>query len=144
MTTDVTQADAPFRSCAVGDRLPELAIPMDRTTIVAAAIASQDFEDVHHDPGKAQQRGTPDIFMSINSTNGFIDRYVTDWAGPTARLRRVKLRLGVPLFPGDVLTFTGEVTEVQGEVVTLKVVGSNERGAHVTSTVVLGPAEGQA
>ena len=108
---------------------------------MAAAIASQDFEDVHHDPGKAQGRGTPDIFMSINSTNGFVDRYVTDWAGPTARLRRVALRLGVPLFPGQTLTFTGEVTEVAGGLVTLKVVGANEHGPHVTSTVVLGPVE---
>lgn len=138
--TDAATAEAPYRSCRVGDRLPELAIPMDRTTIVAAAIASQDFEDVHHDSGKASERGMQDIFMSINSTNGFIDRYVTDWAGPTARLHRVKLRLGVPLFPGDVLTFTGEVTEVDGGRVTLKVTGSNERGPHVTSTVVLGPA----
>lgn len=131
--------EAPYLGCKVGDALPELAIAMDRTTIVAAAIASQDFEDVHHDPSKAQSRGTPDIFMSINSTNGFVDRYVTDWAGPTARLRRMSLRLGVPLFPGDTLTFRGQVSGVEDEVVTLAVTGSNDKGAHVTATVVLGP-----
>lgn len=130
-----------YRSSQVGDVLPELAIAMDRTTIVAAAIASQDFEDVHHDPGKAQGRGTPDIFMSINSTNGFVDRYVTDWTGPTARLRSVSLRLGVPLFPGDTLTFRGEVTEVVDGLVTLAVTGSNAKGPHVTATVVVGPVE---
>jgi len=120
---------------AVGDALPELAIPFDRTRIVAAAIASQDFEDVHHDPDKARERGTPDIFISINSTNGLIDRYVTDWAGPTCRVLSVSLRLGVPLFPGDTLTLTGEVTGVEDGVVTLAVKGSNARGVHVTSTV---------
>lgn len=125
-------------TCQVGDALPELAIPMDRTTIVAAAIASQDFEDVHHDPGKAQGRGTPDIFMSINSTNGFVDRYVTDWAGPSARLRSVSLRLGVPLFPGDTLTFRGEVTAVEDGLVTVALTGSNDKGPHVTATVVVG------
>ena len=62
----------------VGDRLPELSVHLDRTAIVAAAIASQDFEDVHHDPGLAQQRGMRDVFISINSTNGYIDRYVTE------------------------------------------------------------------
>ncbi len=85
---------------AIGDALPELAIPLDRTLIVATAIASQDFEDVHHDPAAAQGRGTPDIFMSINATNGFIDRYITDWTGPQGRIRSTSLRLGVPNFPG--------------------------------------------
>jgi acyl dehydratase len=130
---------ATYLGCKVGDALPELDIAMDRTTIVAAAIASQDFEDVHHDPGKAQGRGTPDIFMSINSTNGFVDRYVTDWAGPTARLRRMSLRLGVPLFPGDTLSFRGQVSAVDHDEVTLAVTGSNDKGAHVTATVVIGP-----
>jgi hypothetical protein len=120
---------------AVGTRLPQLQIPLDRTTIVAGAIASQDFEDVHHDPAKAQERGTPDIFLSINSTNGFLDRYVTDWTGPCGRIRRVSLRLGVPAFPGDVLTMTAQVTAVDGPVVTVAVVGSTARGAHVTAEV---------
>lgn len=122
---------------ALGDRLPELAIPFDRTTIVATAIASQDFEDVHHDPGKARERGMPDIFISINATNGFIDRYVTDVCGPATRIRKVSLRLGLPLFPGDTLTFAGEVIEATRDTVTIKVTGSHERGVHVSARVTV-------
>jgi hypothetical protein len=128
----------------VGTELPAMELPLDRTTIVATAIASQDFEDVHHDPGKAQERGTPDIFMSINSTNGFVDRYVTDWAGAAARITHVALRLGVPNFPGDTMRLTGEVTAVDGDTVTLRVLGANERGVHVTADVTLVPAGGNA
>lgn len=123
--------------CVVGTTLPELALPLDRTTIMATAIASQDFEDVHHDPGKANERGTPDIFMSINATNGFVDRYVTDVFGPATRIKRVSLRLGVPNFPGDTMTFAGEVTSVDDGAVLLKVVGRNPRGAHVTAQVTI-------
>jgi acyl dehydratase len=126
----------------VGTTLPELAIELDRTTIVAAAIASQDFEDVHHDPGKAAERGTPDIFMSINSSNGFVDRYVTDWTGPEGRIASVSLRLGVPAFPGDTLRLTGEVVAVDADRSTIRVVGSNDRGPHVTAEVVVVPAGG--
>ncbi|MBB1156254.1 MaoC/PaaZ C-terminal domain-containing protein [Amycolatopsis dendrobii] len=122
---------------ALGDRLPELAIPFDRTAIVATAIASQDFEDVHHDPGKAAERGMPDIFISINATNGFIDRYLTDVCGPATRIRRVSLRLGLPLFPGDTLTFAGEVIEATEDAVTIKVAGSHERGVHVSARVTV-------
>jgi hypothetical protein len=129
--------------CRVGTQLPVLELPLDRSTIVATAISSQDFEDVHHDPGKAQERGTPDIFMSINSTNGFIDRYVTDWAGPASRITRVALRLGVPNFPGDTMRCTGEVTGVDGDAVTLRVIGANERGVHVTADVTLVPMAGE-
>ncbi|WP_235736444.1 MaoC/PaaZ C-terminal domain-containing protein [Nocardioides alcanivorans] len=128
-----------FPAFEVGTKLPDLAIPLDRTTIVATAIASQDFEDVHHDPGKAQGRGTPDIFMSINSTNGFIDRYVTDWTGPTGRIRKVSLRLGVPNFPGDTMTMTGEVVDIEGDAAVIKVVGRNSKGPHVTAQVVVAP-----
>jgi acyl dehydratase len=124
----------PFPEFRVGDQLPELSIPIDRTTIAAAAIASQDFEDVHHDPGKAAERGTPDIFMSINSTNGLVDRYITEWTGPTARITNVELRLGVPMFPGDHLTFTGEVVDDTSGA-TVKVVGANARGVHVSGEV---------
>ncbi|MDX2676700.1 acyl dehydratase [Streptomyces soliscabiei] len=121
----------------VGTRLPELAIALDRTAIVAGALASQDFEDVHHDPGKAQERGTPDIFMSINTTNGHIDRYITDWTGPTGRITSVKLRLGIPNFPGDTMQLAGEVVERTERETTIAVTGSNARGVHVTARVTV-------
>lgn len=131
-----------MNGCAVGTRLPELDLPLDRSVIVATAIASQDFEDVHHDPDKARQRGTPDIFMSINATNGFLDRYVTDWAGPASRVTHVALRLGVPNFPGDTMRLRGTVTAVDGDLVTVQVTGANDRGVHVTAELTLQRLDG--
>lgn len=130
--------------CSVGDTLPELRIPMDRTLIMATALASQDFEDVHHDPSKANDRGTPDIFMSINSTNGFLDRYLTDIFGPAVRIRRVSLRLGTPNFPGDTMTLTGEVVEASADAVTIAVIGRNANGTHVTAKATLTSSPGGA
>jgi hypothetical protein len=126
-----------LRESTVGTKLPELAVPLDRTAIVAGAIASQDFEDVHHDPGKAESRGLPDIFMSINTTNGHVDRYVTDWTGPTGRITSVGLRLGVPNFPGDTMVLRGEVVERTDSETTIAVTGSNERGVHVTARITV-------
>jgi acyl dehydratase len=125
----------------VGDRLPELAVPITRTLIVAGALATRDYEDVHHDPQRAIERGTPDVYMSINNTNGLIGRYVTDWTGPGAVLTRLATRLGTPNFPGDTMTLTGEVVAKTGDTVQIAVTGTNSRGAHATSeiTVRLGP-----
>lgn len=122
---------------AVGEQLPPLEIPLTRTLIVATAIASRDYQDVHHDPSLAVERGSPDIFMNILTTNGFVGRFVTDWAGPTARLKRCSIRLGAPNYPGDTMTMTGEVTAVEGDEITVSVKGSNSLGDHVTGTVVL-------
>jgi acyl dehydratase len=122
---------------AVGEQLPELRIPITRTLIVATAIAGRDYQDVHHDPELARERGSKDVFMNILTSNGLVGRYVTDWAGPAARLRKVAIRLGAPNYPGDVMTMTGEVTEVVGELVTVAVRGANSLGAHVTGTVTL-------
>ncbi len=121
----------------VGEQLPPLEIPLTRTSIVATAIASRDYQDVHHDPTLAVEKGSPDIFMNILTTNGYVGRFVTDWAGPTARLKKVAIRLGAPNYPGDTMRITGEVTAVEGDEITVKVVGSNRLGDHVTGTVVL-------
>ncbi len=134
-----------FEEIAVGDTLPELAIPLDRTLIVATAIASRDYQDVHHDPGLAVERGSPDIFMNILTTNGFVGRFVTDWAGPGARIESVSIRLGAPNYPGDTMTLTGTVTAAEVPagrddgrgVVEVAVRGANSRGDHVTGTVRL-------
>lgn len=119
----------------VGEELPELVVPLTRTLIAATAIASRDYQDVHHDPGLAQERGSPDIFMNILSTNGFVGRFVTDWAGPDAVIKKVAIRLGVPNYPNDTMTLRGTVEAVEDGVATVKVVGSNSLGDHVTGTV---------
>jgi acyl dehydratase len=131
-----------FVGVAVGDELPSLELPITRTLIVAGALASRDYQDVHHDQELARQRGSKDIFMNILTTNGLVGRYVTDWSGPRGRLTAVDIRLGAPNYPGSVMTLTGSVTE-KGPVaedgatglVTVSVRGANELGDHVTGTV---------
>lgn len=125
---------------AVGTKLPELQIYGDPTFIVSTAIATRDYQDVHHDRDKAQAKGSKDIFVNILTDTGLVGRYVTDWAGPNAVITSIKLRLGVPWYAYDTITFRGEVTAVDGAHVTLKVVGSNSLGDHViaTSTLTVG------
>jgi hypothetical protein len=138
----VTHGTRHLDEVQVGDQLPELAIPLTRTVIVTTAIASRDYQDVHHDPGLAVERGSQDIFMNILSTNGFVGRFITDWAGPGAVIEQVSIRLGAPNYPGDTMVLTGRVTKVESGGRTdgrgtaeVALRGANSRGDHVTGTV---------
>ncbi|GLV75112.1 hypothetical protein Shyhy02_31120 [Streptomyces hygroscopicus subsp. hygroscopicus] len=120
-----------------GDELPPLRIPITRTLIVAGALASRDFQDVHHDAEAAREKGSPDIFMNILTTNGLVGRYITDHFGPRARLRKVAIRLGAPNYPGDEMVLTGEITSVADGVAEVAVTGRNGIGHHVTGKVTV-------
>ena len=122
----------------VGETLPGTPIDVTATLIVAGAFASRDFEPVHHDREAANASGMKDIFLNILATNGLVIRYVTDWTGPDAIVRKSSIRLGVPHFAGETLTLTGSVTEISQEGdVTISVRGANVRGDHVTGTVTV-------
>jgi acyl dehydratase len=128
-----------LKDVSVGMALPELPIPVTTTMIVAGALASRDFTPLHHDRSAAQAGGMQDVFMNILTTNGLVGRYVTDWAGPDAVLRRVAIKLGAPNLPGDTMRLTGTVRAKDDEagVVEVQIAGTNSWGDHVTGTVVV-------
>ncbi len=134
----MTAVDAPagLRPEA-GHQLPDLVIEASVRNIVATAIASRDYQDVHHDVALAQERGSKTIFTNILTSNGYVLKYVTDWAGPLSVVKTSKIRLGVPNYAGDTMTMRGEVTKVQGSLVEIAVRGTNSLGDHVVGTVTV-------
>ncbi len=129
------------KEIAVGDELPPFDLPVTSTVIVAGAIASRDFMPAHHDREFAMAQGAPDMFMNILTTNGYVSRFVTDWAGPEAMVRSIKIRLGAPAVPGQPLRFSGQVAQTSHEgdecVIELAVRAANELGDHATGSVVV-------
>jgi acyl dehydratase len=120
--------------------IPEWSLPLTPTTIVSTAIATRDWQDVHHDRDAAQAAGSQDIFMNILTTNGLVEKFVVDWArremghGHT-ELKGIAIRLGAPAHPYDTLTFSGTVTSVEDGIATIDVVGRVSLGDHATGTV---------
>jgi uncharacterized protein len=120
--------------------LPEWSLQVTPTVVVSTAIATRDFYPVHHDRDFAVRGGSADIFLNILTTTGLVQRYVTDWTGPEAIVRAVSIRLGVPCYAGDTLTFSGRVTDDTGPGGgdrVIAVTGSCSLGDHVTGTVRL-------
>ena len=128
-----------FKDVSVGTKLPEVAIDITTTGIIAGAIASRDYTPVHHDKVAAQSQGLQDVIMNILTTNGLVGRYVTDWAGSDAIVKGVAIKLGAPNLPGDTMKMRGTVTAKDEREATIKidVVGTNTWGDHVTGTVAV-------
>ena len=126
-----------MRTLHAGQGVPQWSLPLTPTTIVSTAIATRDWQDVHHDRDVAQAAGSKDIFMNILTTNGLVERFVVDWAGPDTELKGIAIRLGAPAYPYDTLSFRGTVTAVSDGLATIEVVGSVSLGDHVTGTVTV-------
>lgn len=134
----------------VGTRLPELTVPITHTFITAGALATRDFQPVHHDTAYAVARGLPDVITNIWTTHGMISRLLTDWSGPEAMITDIDLRLGESNYPGDVLTLSGRVSRLEAgsepdeTVVTIEFSGDNGHGVHVAGSARLSLLESAA
>jgi uncharacterized OB-fold protein/acyl dehydratase len=124
-------------SVSVGEKLATWVKDVTPTLVVSGALATRDFQDVHHDRDLANARGSADIFLNINTSVGLMGRYVGDWVGPEAIVTATRVRLGAPAYPYDPLIFTGEVTEADAATgrVVVKVRARNSLGDHVSGTV---------
>jgi acyl dehydratase len=146
-TTKTRTTTLKWDDIELGDEVTPLDVPITTTMIVAGAIASRDFMPVHHDRDYANKQGSPNLFMNILTSNGYCVRFLTDWAGPEAMVKKLSIRLGVPCFPDDPLHFTGSVTgKSEGKdgenfvEVTFK--AANSLGNHVSGTAVLSLLDG--
>jgi hypothetical protein len=128
-------------SAEVGTELPGWDLPITPTLVVSTAIATRDFQDVHHDRDLAQGHGSKDIFLNILATTGLVQRYVGEWArdalGPDFRIHSCALRLGAPAYPYDTLSFSGTVTDENDGVLSVDVVGAVSLGNHVNATLTV-------
>ena len=129
-----------LKKVQVGDKLPPLVIDIHAGLVVAGALATRDFEPVHHDKAAAQAIGLPDVFMNILTSQALMTRYATDWSGPEAVVKSLDIRLGAPNVPGMTMTITGEITakDDKAGTVDIAVLGENNVwGMHMQGSVRL-------
>ena len=109
-------------------------IPVTTTLVIAGALASNDFEKVHHDREVAQAQGLRDIIMSIITTTGLVARAARELFPANNPIREISLRLETPVCPGDTLVFSGEAGDAGAN--NCMIVGQTEYGKHVRASVV--------
>ena len=101
---------------SVGDTIPLLSYDVTSTTVVLGALATRDWRPQHHDYHFATERnGVKDIFLNSPNQLAWLERYLTDWSGPTGRVGRLSFRMLDSIFPGDTMVFTGTVTSIDND-----------------------------
>lgn len=130
-----------FEAIHEGEQLPGLAVKVSPTLIIAGALASQDYQDVHHDFLYIAQRGHPTVFMNMMTVSGLVGRFVSDWSGPDGIVRGHTLRLGRPNYAGDVLRLSARVARVEvadgRRLATVEFTGENSLGRAIDGNVVV-------
>ncbi len=94
----------------VGQTLPALTVSMTAQRIISGAVATRDWQPIHHDQALAQQSGLRGIILNAPSQAGWISKYITDWAGPSVRIQRLSFRMKDSICPGDTMQLSGEIT----------------------------------
>lgn len=127
-----------------GDCLPTVTMEVPYKKIILNAAATWDYFPGHHNPYYAQEQGQKTIYMSTLFFNGFIDRVITDWAGPQTFIARRKMSMQRSIYAGDTMSGTGRITRTytddQGRhLVDLEIMISNQDGPScpASATIVL-------
>jgi acyl dehydratase len=122
-----------FEAVKVGDELPPLVKPpIDRLQIARYAGAAQDWNPLYLDEPFARNSGFPSAFAPGTLAMASLGELVVDWVRG-ARLRRFSARFVKIVWPGDVLTARGRVTDRRFEengryAIDIEVWAENQRG----------------
>ena len=124
-----------------GQDLPAIALEVPYRRVCLNAAATWDWFPGHHDPEYARRQGQRTIYLSTLFFHGFVDRLVTDWAGPGARIRRRKITMQRSIFAGQTATARGRVVAVREQdgrrLVDVEAVVESEEGACVPAEVTV-------
>ncbi|GAA4487831.1 MaoC/PaaZ C-terminal domain-containing protein [Microbacterium panaciterrae] len=92
------------------DPAPWVLDPQTRTDFVRYQGASGDMNPIHHDQTYAEAAGYASPFSVGMLQAGLLGTYATDWLGAD-NIRSFRTRFTEQVWPGDVLTCTGRVTQ---------------------------------
>ncbi len=104
--------DLHWEDVEVGDKMPELIMPITVTRCVFMASASRDFAPQHHNTWYCHNRSkTREMFLGTHFNLGMLSRFLTDFGGPLSTVKRIQLQMMRTIGAGEDYTMNGEVTK---------------------------------
>lgn len=103
----------------VGDELPVVVRRAGRVQLFLYSAATWNPHRIHYDADYARFEGHPDVIVHGPLQGAWLSQYVTDWAGPAGRIVGLSWQNRASALPDQDYEFRGEVTAVDGDLVTL-------------------------
>jgi acyl dehydratase len=108
---------------------------VDRYRAIYYAGASGDFNPIHIDPEFGKMVGLGGVILHGLCAVGFVVKTITDWQGDPGKIKRFKCRFASPVHLEDVITTSGEVTDVKEGRATIALKVTNQSGLEVETSV---------
>ncbi|WP_181782001.1 MaoC/PaaZ C-terminal domain-containing protein [Pseudonocardia pini] len=129
---------APSTAVEVGTEAPAREFgPLTRQMFVRYSGASGDLNPMHYDDEMARSAGYPSVFSQGMHVAALLAGYATDWLG-AERVRRFGVRFRDQVYPGDVLSCSGVVTDTaprpDGVLVTVALAAKVDERTALTAT----------
>jgi acyl dehydratase len=124
---------AVLSAAAVGDEMTPLARLVTQEQIDAYAQASGDHNPIHVDPEFARSVGLPGTIAHGLLDMAILTESVARWAGGYEQVAAVTCRFSKPLLPGQTITCTGRVIDVDesNRTATLEIEAMSSSGERV-------------
>jgi acyl dehydratase len=117
------------RMIEIGTAIPEQVFTINRATLKAYADASGDQNPIHQNEEFALSVGLPNVIAHGMLTMALVGKYVTDWAGGSAKVKHFGARFTKPVIVpagADVdLTVTATVAAVDEKSITLDLIATS-------------------
>jgi acyl dehydratase len=128
----------------VGAALPTVEDEITYRRVIMNPATTWDYFPGHHDPAYARAQGQPTIYVNTMHFLGFIDRMVSEWAGPRSFLVRRKVSTHLSIYAGDTMVGRGQVVTTRREeregrvrhLIDLELWVENQHGSRCASALV--------
>jgi hydroxyacyl-ACP dehydratase HTD2-like protein with hotdog domain len=100
-----------YEDVAVGDRMPTLTVTVDETQLFFFSAATYNGHRIHYDKEWARTvEGYDDVLVQGPLQAALLARAIGDWIGGRGRLVSFSVQNRAIAYPGQPLSFGGEVT----------------------------------
>jgi hydroxyacyl-ACP dehydratase HTD2-like protein with hotdog domain len=107
----VTGQQVFYEDVTVGDRMPTLTVTVDETQLFFFSAATYNGHRIHYDKEWARTvEGYDDVLVQGPLQAALLARAIGDWIGGRGRLVSFSVQNRAVAYPGQPLSFSGEVT----------------------------------
>ncbi len=100
-----------YEDVAVGDKIPALTVTVDETQLFFFSAATYNGHRIHYDKEWARTvEGYDDVLVQGPLQAALLARAIGDWIGGRGRLVSFSVQNRAVAYPGQLLSFGGEVT----------------------------------